>query len=212
MRNILICCLAFSLLMGCVQKIPKDALNLPQESLANRQMQTRIFETTNSKAMLSAASSVMQDLGFTLEEAEYSLGVITGSKRRDATSGGQVAGAVFLAILTGVAQHVDKEQIIRVSMIMRSLEPAPAEASQTIKNASPDPATKTKANSKNAHKETATPKVEEAGRSTVRVTFQRVVINTAGQATLAEQVNDPEIYRAFFDELSQAVFLEAHQI
>ncbi|OXS29730.1 MAG: hypothetical protein BCS36_06280 [Desulfovibrio sp. MES5] len=212
MRNIFICCLALSLLMGCVQKIPKDALNLPQESLANRQMQTRVFETTNNKAMLSAASNVMQDLGFTLEEAEYSLGVITGSKRRDATSGGQVAGAIFLAILTGVAQHVDKEQVIRVSMIMRSLEPSPAETSQAVKNAPSEPVTKTKANSKNTLKEATPPKVEEVGRSTVRVTFQRVIFNTAGHATLAEQINDPEVYRAFFDKLSQAVFLEAHQI
>ncbi|WP_027719627.1 hypothetical protein [uncultured Desulfovibrio sp.] len=212
MRKILIFCLVLSLLMGCVQKIPKNALSLPQESLANRQMQTRIFDTINYKAMLNAASSVMQDLGYTLEEAEYSLGVITASKRRDATSGGQIAGAILLAALTGVATHVDKEQLIRVSMVMRSLEPSPAEASESIKNAPHDPATKTKANSKKIHKETATPKVEEAKRSTVRVTFQRVVINTAGQATLAEQVNDPEVYKIFFDKLSQAVFLEAHQI
>jgi len=52
----------------------------------------------------------------------------------------------------------------------------------------------------------------KAGSSTVRVTFQRVIRNTAGQISRQEQINEPEIYQEFFDKLSQAVFLEAHEL
>jgi len=46
----------------------------------------------------------------------------------------------------------------------------------------------------------------------VRVTFQRVVFNTAGQVTVAESLTDPAIYKEFFDKLSKSIFLETHEI
>lgn len=46
----------------------------------------------------------------------------------------------------------------------------------------------------------------------VQVSFQRVVWNTKGQVAHSDTIDSPEIYREFFDKLSQAVFLEAHEI
>jgi hypothetical protein len=68
---------------GCNQTIPKEALRLSPESLSDRQMQTRKFDTKDEKFLLSASAAVMQDLGFTISESETKLGVIVAKKNRD---------------------------------------------------------------------------------------------------------------------------------
>lgn len=230
------------LLGGCVAKVPQNALELSPESLADRQLQTRRFDSANHQAMLGAAAATLQDLGFTLDETAYSLGVLVASKQRDATSSGQVAAAMMLAALTGAATPVDKEQVIRVSMVMRDISVAkapPAAAPEltpaaiakikadVVKSVSEGLRAKFPAEvsariaAKIAEntaitltddlKKLATVRTE-AGQSTVRVTFQRLIYNTAGQVTTAEQIKSPEIYKEFFNKLSQSVFLEAHEI
>lgn len=242
-KKLLTALVVLALLGGCVAKVPQSALQLAPESLADRQLQTRRFDTANHKTMLGAAAATLQDLGFTLDETEYTLGVLVASKQRDATSGGQVAAAMMLAALTGAVTHVDSEQIIRVSMVMREISPEKDTTSTGHSELSPESIAKIKANVIKAVadglrakfpadisariadkiaentantlstdlKKLATVKAE-SGQSTVRVTFQRVIYNTAGQVTTAEQIKNPEVYKEFFDKLSQSVFLEAHEI
>jgi hypothetical protein len=49
-------------------------------------------------------------------------------------------------------------------------------------------------------------------QTAVRVTFQRVVTNTANQITRRECIVEEGIYKEFFDKLSQSLFLEAHEL
>lgn len=121
MRYLRVFLVAFLCLSACAQGVPKEALELTKESLQQRQLQTRRFETKNEKKLLISGSQVLQDLGFNLEESETKLGVIVGSKNRDATEAGEVAGALFMAVMFGVAMPVDKEQKIRVSLITKPL-------------------------------------------------------------------------------------------
>ncbi|MDH3596401.1 MAG: hypothetical protein OEM93_16290 [Rhodospirillales bacterium] len=112
-----------AILVGaCQQTIPKEALQLSPDSLERRQAQTRVFETEDEAQVLSASAALLQDLGFTLDESEVDLGVIVGSKKRDATEAGQVALSIVMAALFGVQTPWDDEQKIRASVITRKIE------------------------------------------------------------------------------------------
>lgn len=117
------------MLFGCAQKIPKEALQLTPESLRLRQLQTRRFDSKNEQALLVGGAGVLQDLGFTLDEAETELGVIVASKDRSAVEAGQVIGSVILMALTGVETSWDKKQKIRASLVTR---PAGTEDESTL--------------------------------------------------------------------------------
>lgn len=166
--------LAAVILTGCETGVPKEALRINEQTFAERQMQTRRFETADEKMMLSAVAGLLQDLGFNLDESETRLGVVVGSKTRDATEAGQVALAIFAAAF-GVYQPIDDRQLLRASVITR-------------------------------------PVGENGQHVAVRVTFQRIVWSTDKRVTKAEALKDPEQYQEFFDKLSKAVFLEAHEI
>jgi hypothetical protein len=105
------------ILTSCVQTIPPEALVFNKDTLANRQLQTRKFDTKTEKELLSAANAVLQDMGFNLDESTPAVGVLVGSKNRDATDTGQVVAAVVLAVMFGSNMPIDKEQKIRVSLI-----------------------------------------------------------------------------------------------
>jgi hypothetical protein len=113
---LLVCGLWFS---ACTPTVPVGALRLEQESFMLRQLQTRRFSTTDEAYVLSSCAGVLQDTGFNLEESETGLGVIVASKERSAVDAGQVAGAIVLALLTGVAVATEKEQKFRASVVTR---------------------------------------------------------------------------------------------
>jgi hypothetical protein len=147
------------------------ALSLGPESMAQRQMQIRRFDTRDEAGILSATAALLQDLGFTIEESAARNGFVVGSKDRETAAPGQSADQKLLAALFGMPGGV---QTIRASIV-----------------------TKPSAN---------------AAAVVVRVTFQRVVWSKQNQMPSLETIGEPLIYQRFFDRLSQAVFLEAHQI
>jgi hypothetical protein len=107
------------LLSGCAATIPKEALQLSPASLEDRQMETRRFEGSSENEILSASAGVLQDLGFQITESETKLGVIVGTKERDAVETQQVAAAIILALLGGGAMPIDKNQKIKASLVVK---------------------------------------------------------------------------------------------
>lgn len=105
-------------LEGCAT-IPKDALKLTPESLEKRALQTRKYEGISEVDLLSASAGVIQDLGFNIDESETKLGVIVGSKDRSAIEAGQVAAAIIIAFLGGGDMPIDKNQKLRVCIVVR---------------------------------------------------------------------------------------------
>lgn len=110
--------LSLFVLAGCTS-VPKDAFKLSTTSLEDRQMQSRKFSTLDDKLLLSSGASVLQDLGYNIDESNMELGVLTASKKADATNTGQVIGAVMLALLTGSVTPTDDEQKIRVCLVLQ---------------------------------------------------------------------------------------------
>ncbi|MCS6877086.1 MAG: hypothetical protein RMJ04_13380 [Geminicoccaceae bacterium] len=107
--------------IACSPRIPPEALALTPQSLARRQMQTRVFATDNEAQVLSASLALLQDLGFTIVETSGPLGVVVGSKERTAVEAGQVAASIAFAILFGVPLPIDKDQTIRCSVVTQKL-------------------------------------------------------------------------------------------
>ena len=166
---------ALTLIFGCDGGIPKEALQMNKATLEDRQLQTRIFETADENKILVACSGLMQDLGLNMDESEIGLGLLVGSKDRDATDGGQVVAAVLWSAFFGGPAQYDKNQKMKASIV-------------------------------------TFPTGETGTKTSVRVTFQRVVWNNYGKVTKLEKLNEPEMYQSFFDKLSKAVFLEAQGI
>jgi hypothetical protein len=107
---------------ACATTVPRDVLQLPPEAAANRALQTRHFDGIDAGRMLAASTGVLQDLGFTIDEGETSLGLIVASKERTAVNDAEVAGAYLLTMLSIVALAPTapvyaKRQLVRVSLM-----------------------------------------------------------------------------------------------
>lgn len=120
MRKLFLCLLllvpSVLIFQGCVDA-SKNALSMNKMTLEDRQLQTRLYETSDEVRILSAIASLLQDLGFNLDESETDLGLIVASKERDATDAGQVFLAVAIAAMGGGNTPIDKEQKIKVSIV-----------------------------------------------------------------------------------------------
>jgi len=198
-RKVIASICVISILSGCATTIPPEALQMQPDTLANRQIQSRKFDIKSERELLSASASVLQDMGFNLDESQTSLGVIVASKSRDAKDGGQIAGAVLMGILFGVAAvSYDKDQKIRASLVTK-----PAVTNNPIKVELTTNAGKTIKFDQ---------QVEASSGYVVRVTFQRLVWNQKGIMTKVEGINDPAIYTEFYEKLSKSVFLQAQNV
>lgn len=112
-------------IVGCAS-IPKGFLKPSEGYLQKRELQMRQYDTTNEEQIVTSVAGVLQDLGFTLDESETKLGLVSASKKADATSKGQVFGAVLLDMLSALGGNAsnntarcDKSQVVKASVIAR---------------------------------------------------------------------------------------------
>jgi hypothetical protein len=111
--------IAFSL-AACRTGIPKEALMLSPESLQDRQLQTRIFETDDEKKLLAAATAVLQDTGFTIEDSETDCGLIVFSRMRDVTDYREVMQSIALMFIGIYHPHAKKQKVL-ASLVTKPL-------------------------------------------------------------------------------------------
>lgn len=110
--------LASALLTAACAGVPPDAFRLSPSSLADRQLQSRLFVTNDHALLLASSVGVLQDLGYALDESNAPLGVLTASKDLSARSTTQLIGTLLLAGLTGTAGAIDDKQKIRVCLVV----------------------------------------------------------------------------------------------
>lgn len=165
---------ALLLMTGCYAVTLDRDLNLTPEMFAQRQVQTRRFDTTDEKKILATCSALLQDTGFTIDESDSQLGLLIASKERDASDPVQWALFLTAGIFLGVPIPPDKDQVMKAFVTTR---PVGAEGRQVA----------------------------------VRVVFERTVFDTEQRLKKIEPLNDPNMYRGFFEKLSKALFLEAHE-
>jgi len=163
------------LLAGCAAVTLDKDLNLTPEMFAQRQIQTRRFDTTDEQKILRTCAALLQDTGFNIDESETRLGILTASKERDATDAAQWAVYLTVSVLLGVPIPPDKDQVMKAFITTRPVGTAGQQVA-------------------------------------VRVVFERIVFDTDHRITKIEALNDPKMYQSFFEKLSKALFLEAHDI
>jgi len=178
------------LLTGCVQMAtPESFFELPPDSTKHKALQTRLFDTSNEKELLSASAAVLQDLGFQIEESDVGVGVLRAAKERSARQAGQeiLQGFIFLLGLFGqqvIITPVDLHQRIGATLVTRQAEHDTSHFMVRI-----------------LFYRTVWKGDGNSGNQSIPPGEQRM-----------EVIDDQEIYRQFFAKLSKGLFLEAQQI
>jgi hypothetical protein len=166
---------------------------LSPQTAQNQALQTRMFETTDEKELLSASAAVLQDLGFQIEESISDVGILRAAKERGAREYGQEINQALIALISTASI------IVGGTIVM-----VPVDVHQQIN------ATLTTRRSDT-----------DASRFSVRVLFHRSLWKgdgNVGDQYIApgqqkmEVILDQKIYQQFFAKLSKSVFLEAHKI
>ena len=165
---------------------PVELFQLSEESPKHRAMETRMFETSDEKELLSASAAVLQDVGFEVEESVSNAGFLRAAKERSAREYGQEIGRTLTFILTFgyVLLPIDLQQKIVATLVTRPINPEGSRYEVRVMFY----------------------RVVWEGDSMV---YRQVI--PPGQQKM-EMIRDPIIYQQFFAKLSKAVFLEAHEI
>ena len=71
--------LGLILLAGCVTTTPADVAG-PGTQLETRQIQTREYDTLDKAMTMRSVIATLQDLGFTIDQADAELGTVTATR------------------------------------------------------------------------------------------------------------------------------------
>ncbi len=111
-RNLLLLIPLILLVTACATT-QDHLLDMNTSQVQLRSIQSRAFDTTDKEKTMRAIIATLQDLGFMLDRADYTLGVVTASKARADTVQMQVYAA--LRITVTVRPRGEKQLLVRAS-------------------------------------------------------------------------------------------------
>ncbi len=180
---------ASALLGGCVSTTePVQMVAAAPQAATDRQAQTRRYDGIEEAKLFAASVGVLQDLGFTIKLSDAQLGLIVGTKEQEAKAPEQKAAYTLLLMLLAIAAAQSGGAGVSIASAPPPSEEQTVGVMLVFSPAGP-------ANARDRQ---------------VRVTFHRFVRHPF--QWVAGSLRDAELYEAFFDLLSKAVFLEAHKL
>ena len=112
--------LVYILIVGCLVSACASYENLyvPDANyLERRNVETRVFDTTNTKELLIASAQLLQDMDYTITESDIDIGVITATKERNAIPKAGKVALTVLAALNGKDPVYEDKQKFYVSIV-----------------------------------------------------------------------------------------------
>jgi hypothetical protein len=79
-RIIVIAVMAAVLQLGCATTRDRVLDTSDETQLQKRSYESRVFDTSDKGKVLRAVISTLQDLGFVIDRADYTLGTVSGTK------------------------------------------------------------------------------------------------------------------------------------
>jgi hypothetical protein len=148
-------------------------------------MQSRRFDAGESDVVLNGCLSVLQDMGYSITSGDRQLGLVTAKKRAEVLPPGldhAVAEAVLVATTVLLSLLTGQDMVTDL----------PEQIEQTIFVS-------------------LLVSVEDESQTLVRLSIDRDMRYDNG-FIIPDHTELPLIYQEFFEKLSRAVFLEAHQL
>lgn len=111
-------------MMGNVES---DSTTPSKPAPTYQQVQTRIFESGDEAALMTAAAKTLEAQGFEVDRTAASIGVLTAKLRKDASTGNQIAQALIIALLVGPGGGPLATANTTHAMVLATRGPAPGE-------------------------------------------------------------------------------------
>ena len=111
-RNLLLLIPLFLLVTACATT-QDHLLDMNTSQVQLRNIQSRAFDTTDKEKTMRAIIATLQDLGFMLDRADYTLGVVAASKGRGDSMQMQVPAT--LRVTVTVRPRGEKQLLVRAN-------------------------------------------------------------------------------------------------
>ncbi len=113
LKRKLLLMIPLTLLVTACATTQDHLLDMNTSQVQLRSIQSRAFDTTDKEKTMRAIIATLQDLGFMLDRAAYTLGVVTASKAR--ADSVQIQVYASLRITVTVRPRGEKQLLVRAS-------------------------------------------------------------------------------------------------